>query len=167
MRRHYLNLLFYQPLSVRGWTSAFLLAVHRLCGVIEGRLSHFLPRWLRRGWQSVIRQGKIPWNTPPWLGIEPGRTDSELSHWAIMTRATGRTDSELSHWATMTQATGRTVSYPTELPWLTLVKWISKGYTQEMMLLSLQLIESFCFISGREEHSSSTLKLAHGVNRNV
>ena len=29
-------------LSVRGWTSAFLLAVHRLCGVIEGRLSHFL-----------------------------------------------------------------------------------------------------------------------------
>jgi len=26
----------YQPLSVHGWTSAFLLAVHRLCGVIEG-----------------------------------------------------------------------------------------------------------------------------------
>jgi len=46
--------------SVRGWTSAFLLAVHRLCGVIEGRLSHFLPRWLRTGWQSAISQGKIP-----------------------------------------------------------------------------------------------------------
>jgi len=51
---------FYQPSSVRGWTSAFLLAVHRLCGVIEGRLSHFLPRWLKTGWQSVISQGKIP-----------------------------------------------------------------------------------------------------------
>jgi len=49
---------FYQPLSVRGWTSAFLLAVHRLCGVIEGRLSHFMPRWLRTGWQSAISQGK-------------------------------------------------------------------------------------------------------------
>jgi len=61
--------LFYQPLSVRGWTSAFLLAVHGLCGVI---LSHFLPRWLRTGWQSVISQGKIPWDTPPWPGVEPG-----------------------------------------------------------------------------------------------
>jgi len=28
-------LFFYQPSSVRGWTSAFLLAVHRLGGVIE------------------------------------------------------------------------------------------------------------------------------------
>ena len=37
-----------------------------------------------------------------------GRTDSELSHWAIMTRATGRADSELSQWAIMTRATGRT-----------------------------------------------------------
>jgi len=36
-----------QPSSVRGWTSAFLLAVHRLYGVIERRLSHFLPCWLR------------------------------------------------------------------------------------------------------------------------
>ena len=52
-------LLFLSPI-VRGWTSAFLLAVHGLCGVIEGRLSHFLPRWLRTGWQSVISQGKIP-----------------------------------------------------------------------------------------------------------
>jgi len=77
--------LFYQPLSVRGWTSAFFLAVHRLCGVIEGRLSHFLPRWLRTGWQSAISQGKIPLNTPPWLGIEPGPRG------------------------------GQTVSYPTEL----------------------------------------------------
>ena len=64
------------------------------------------------------------------------RTDSELSHWAIMTRATGRTDSELSHWAIMIRATertdsepshwaimtrgprgGQTVSYLTELSW--------------------------------------------------
>ena len=34
-------------------------------------LRHFLPRWLRMGWQSLISQGKIPWNSPPWLGIEP------------------------------------------------------------------------------------------------
>jgi len=34
--------------------------VHRFRGVIEGRLSHFLPRWLRTGWQSVISQGKTP-----------------------------------------------------------------------------------------------------------
>ena len=53
-----LRLVFYQPSSLRGWTSAFLLAVHRSCGVIEGRLSHFLRRWLRTGWQSVISQGK-------------------------------------------------------------------------------------------------------------
>ena len=28
---------FFQLLSVRGWTSAFLLDVHRLCGAIEVR----------------------------------------------------------------------------------------------------------------------------------
>ena len=68
---------------------SFLLAVHRLCGVFEGRLNHFLPHWLRTGWQSAISQGKISWNTPPWLGIE-------LGPWG-----------------------GQTVSYPTELSWLT------------------------------------------------
>jgi len=46
-----------QPSSIHGRTSAFLLAVQGLCGVIEGRLSHFLPRWLRTGWQSVIARG--------------------------------------------------------------------------------------------------------------
>ena len=46
-------------------------AIHRLCGVNEGRLSHFLPRWLRTGWRSMISLGKIPWNAPPRLGIEP------------------------------------------------------------------------------------------------
>jgi len=77
------------------------------------------------GWELV---GNCAWAT--------GRTDSELSHWAIMTRATGRTDSKLSHWAIMSRATGRTgselshwaimtrpqggqtVSYLTELSWL-------------------------------------------------
>jgi len=49
----------FQPLSVHGWTSAFVLDVHRLCSAIEARLSHFQPRWLRAGWQSVISQGKI------------------------------------------------------------------------------------------------------------
>jgi len=38
------RLYLFQPLSVQGWISAFLLAVHRLCGAIEGRLSHLLPR---------------------------------------------------------------------------------------------------------------------------
>jgi len=76
---------------VHGWTSAFLLAVHRLCGVFEGRLSHFLPHWLRTGWQSAISQEQIPWNTPPWLGNEPGPRG------------------------------GQTVSYPTELSWLTCI----------------------------------------------
>jgi len=64
-------------LSVHGWTSAFLLDVHKLCGAIEGRLSHFPPRWLRTGWHSVIRQGKIPWNTPPQLGIESGPQEGQ------------------------------------------------------------------------------------------
>jgi len=30
-----------------------------------------LSRWLKTGWQIVVSQGKIPWNTPPLLGIEP------------------------------------------------------------------------------------------------
>jgi len=34
-------------------------------------LSLLLPRWLRTGWQSVISQGKIPLNIPPWLKIKP------------------------------------------------------------------------------------------------
>ena len=31
-----------------GWTLAFPLDFHMLCGAVEGRLGHFLPRWLRR-----------------------------------------------------------------------------------------------------------------------
>ena len=49
---------FFQPSSIHGWTLAFLLGVHRLWAVTEGRLSHFLPHWLRTGWQSVISPGK-------------------------------------------------------------------------------------------------------------
>ena len=37
-----------------------LLAVPRLCGITEGRLSYFLSRWLRTGWQSVISRGIEP-----------------------------------------------------------------------------------------------------------
>jgi len=47
-----------QPSAVHGWPSAFLPAVHGLYGAIEGRLSHFLPPWLRTGWQSVIDREK-------------------------------------------------------------------------------------------------------------
>ena len=82
---HHLSSIIYRLSSIHGWTSAFLLTVRRLCGVVQGRLSLFLPPWFTTGWQSVIRQGEIPWNTPPWLGIEPGRTDSERFHWPIMT----------------------------------------------------------------------------------
>ena len=53
------NFTISHRLSVVG-LSAHLLAVHRLCGFVEGRLSQFLPRWLRTSWQSMISQGKIP-----------------------------------------------------------------------------------------------------------
>ena len=46
-----------------------LQPVHRLCGVIEGRLSHFLSHWPRVGWQNVISQGKITRDTQPWLNL--------------------------------------------------------------------------------------------------
>jgi len=53
-------ILLPRPVSVRGWTSAFLLKFDQLSGAIEGRLSHVLPRWLKTGWRSVISQGKLP-----------------------------------------------------------------------------------------------------------
>jgi len=67
-------IIFPQLLSVHGWTLVFLLDFHTLCGTIEGRLSHFLPRWLRMGWQSVINQKKSleilrhGWELNPGLG---------------------------------------------------------------------------------------------------
>ena len=105
---------FLQPLSVHGWTLASLL--HRSSGAIAGKLSHFLPRWLRTGWQSVRKKSlKHSAMAGNWTRATE-RTDSEIysfSYWAIMTRATGRTDSEMhsfSHRAIMTRATGRTDS---------------------------------------------------------
>jgi len=112
---------FFQPSwsSIHGWTLAFLLTVHRLCGVIGGRLSHFLPRWLRTGWQSVICQGNIPWNTPPWLGIESGPQGGQTVNYPTeLSWPQGGLaviyPTELS-WP----QGGQTVSYPTELSWLT------------------------------------------------
>ena len=68
----FINWIF-QPLSDRGWTSAFLSNFDRLCGAIQGRLGHHLRSWLRSSWQSVIIQGKSPWNT---LGIEPSHREN-------------------------------------------------------------------------------------------
>ena len=94
--------IFYYPVWVSNITSiftfshhlsmvgllAFLLTVHRLCGFVEGRLSHFLQHWLRTGWQSVISQGKNPLKYSAVAGNRTratGRTDSELFHWPVMT----------------------------------------------------------------------------------
>jgi len=63
--------------------------VCRLCGAIEGRLSHFLPCGLRMGWHSVISQGKIALNTPHGRELNPGHGMNigihSFSHWDIMT----------------------------------------------------------------------------------
>jgi len=111
-------LIMFQPSSIHGWTSAFLLAVHRLSGVLEQRLSHFLSRWLRTGWQSVISQRKIPWNTPPWLEIEPG------------------------------PQRGQTVSYFTELSWLTKsLSPLNIGYMHVVWICSeIMVHDSACTI---------------------
>ena len=101
---------FSHHLSMVG-LSAFRLAVHRLCGFVEGRLSHFLPRWLRTGWQSVISQGKIPWNTPPCLGIEPGPQG------------------------------GQTVSYSTELSWLTILNGCTRWKKPSHIISPLLWVE--------------------------
>jgi len=60
-----------------------------------GEIESFLPRCLRTGWQSVISQEKIPWNTSPWLGIEPGPRGGQ---------------------------TVRFTHFPTELSWLSYVQ---------------------------------------------
>ena len=61
----------FQPLSVCGWTLGFLLIFHRFCGAIEGRLIHFLPRWLRS-------QGGLAWCD------QPGKVSSRYSAMACM-----------------------------------------------------------------------------------
>ena len=53
---------------------------------------------------AAISQGKIPWNTPPWLGIEPGPQGGQTVSYPT----------ELS-WAR--PQGGQTVSYLTELSW--------------------------------------------------
>jgi len=96
-------LVFFQPSSVRGWTWA---SISSLCDAIEGRLRHFLPCWLRPGWQSVISQGKNPSKYSVKAGYwsrAMGRTDIEIrwfSHWAIMTALwpAGRLDDRTSWW---------------------------------------------------------------------
>jgi len=55
------NLFLTQLLSVRGWTSAFLLEFYRLCSAIERRLSHFLPCTLAQdGLAECDQPGKNP-----------------------------------------------------------------------------------------------------------
>jgi len=68
-----------------------------------------------------ISQGKISWNTPPWLEIEPwphgeqtGRCPTELSWPRPQRGQTGRYPTELS-WPRPQR--GQTGSYPTELSW--------------------------------------------------
>lgn len=73
------------PLFFLGWSEAKLaIWCDKEIPAIEGELSsdlvfyfnHFLSMvglgWLRMGWQGVTSQEKIPWNTPPCPGIEPG-----------------------------------------------------------------------------------------------
>ena len=54
-----------------------------------GEIEPFSATLAQDGLAECDQSGKIPWNTPPWLGIEPGPRG------------------------------GQTVSYPTELSWLT------------------------------------------------
>ena len=54
-----------------------------------GEIEPFSATLAQDGLAECDQPGKIPWNTPPWLGIEPGPRG------------------------------GQTVSYPTELSWLT------------------------------------------------
>ena len=102
--------------------------------LIEGKLSHLLPRWLRMGWQRVISQisqGKILCNaSPQTVGNltramertvrcvqslsyhDPGHGEDSEMHsvtelsWPGPRR--GQWDA-FSHWAIMTRAMGRTV----------------------------------------------------------
>ena len=79
---------FYQPSSVHGWTSAFLLAVHRLCGGLWGEIELFSATLAQDGLAECDQPGKNPLKYSAMAG-----------NW---TRATGKTDRELSHRAIMT-----------------------------------------------------------------
>jgi len=52
---------FVQILSVRDWMWPSLLDVHRFCAAIEGKLSHFLPRW------PTLTEGRLSHFLPRWL----------------------------------------------------------------------------------------------------
>ena len=52
-----------QPLSVRGWTSAFLLDVRGLCGAIEEEIEPFSVTLAQIGLAECDRRGKNPTNS--------------------------------------------------------------------------------------------------------
>ena len=93
-------------LSCRGIFSAIVCRR----SAIEGRSSYFLPRWLRTGWQSVINQGKLPWNTLPWPGIEPGPSREKTVKYI-------NSPTELSWPRPRRGRTVRYIHYSTELSW--------------------------------------------------
>jgi len=99
---------FFEPSSIHGWTSAFLLAV---MWYYWREIESFSATMAQDGLAECDQPGKNPLRYTAMAGNwtrATERADSELSHWAIMTWDIGRTDSELSHWAIMT--TGRTDS---------------------------------------------------------
>jgi len=55
---------FSHCLSVAGLRPSSLMSTDRVVP-LRGRSNYFLPHLLKKGWQSGISQGKIPWNTPP------------------------------------------------------------------------------------------------------
>jgi len=77
---------------------------------IEGRISHFLPWWLRAGRQSVISQGKIAWSTSPQLGIEP-------TPWENRPRDTFILPLSFHPPGPRRGQTVRCISFPAELSW--------------------------------------------------
>jgi len=65
--------------------------------------------------------GKIPWNTPPWSGIEPGPQEGQTKSYPIgLPRPRplgGQTVSYPTELSWPWPLGGQTVSYPTELSW--------------------------------------------------
>ena len=94
---HHLSMVGYWPSSSMSTDCVVSLggdwAIFCYAGSGPGRVS------------SVINQGKIPWNTPPWLRIEPGPQGGQTVSYST----------ELS-WPG--PQGGQTVSYSTELSWL-------------------------------------------------
>ena len=88
-----------EALSVRGWTPAFLLNLHRLCCAIEGRrLRHFQAQdglaECDQSRKNPLKESRVAGN---WTRAT-GRIDSEIhsfSHWAIVYWATVKRDSDV------------------------------------------------------------------------